>query len=163
MRPQEIGHSIQRARKARGITQARLAEEAGVSRTTINQLENGALPDLGIKKIQAILARLGMALSLEQADDRPDSIKMSAITSSVSFQTPLTEDELVKALITGKIPAGKRPHFRVLLDEGSHPLLISLAREAKRWTKAGRIERNLAKIAREVGSTKRTEDWLKTV
>jgi hypothetical protein len=86
---------------------------------------------------------------------------MSATTSSVSYRVPLTEDELVRALISGRVPAGKRPHFRTLLDEGPSTLLLSLAREARRWTKPGRIEKNLVKIAREVGTTKKVEEWLK--
>ncbi len=144
------------------MTQARLAAEAGLSRTTLNQLENGLFPDLGVKKVQAILDRLGLALSIQPATDRADPIRMAAATASVSYKTPLTEDELIHALINGRIPSGKRPHFRTLLDEGTPTLLKGLIKEAGLWTKPGRVEKNLAKIAREVGSTKRIEDWLKT-
>ena len=87
---------------------------------------------------------------------------MAAATASVSYKDPLTEDQLIQALINGKIPSGKRPHFRTLLDEGSPALLPAVVKEAGKWTKPGRVEKNLAKIAREVGSTKRMEDWLKT-
>lgn len=162
MRLQALGHEIRRARIARGLTQARLAAEAGLSRTTLNRLENGLFPDLGVRKVQAILDRLGLALSIQPAVDRSDPIRMAATTASVSFRTALTEDELVHALINGKIPPGKRPHFRTLLDEGTPTLLKGLVREAGQWTKPGRVEKNLRRIAREVGSTKRTEDWLKT-
>ena len=162
MRLQALGYEIRRARTARGMTQARLAAEAGLSRTTLNQLENGLFPDLGVRKVQAILDRLGLALSIQQAADRADPIRMAATTASVSYRTPLTEEELIHALINGKIPSGKRPHFRTLLDEGTPTLLKGLVRDAAQWTKPGRLEKNLAKIAREVGSTKRIEDWLKT-
>jgi transcriptional regulator with XRE-family HTH domain len=161
MRLQELGREIRRVRLEHELTQAELAKDAGISRTTLNQLENGLSPDLGVRKVQAILERLNLRLSVEPAEARPDSIKMSATTSSVSYRDPLTEDELVRALISGRIPRGKRPHFRTLLDEGSNPLLLSLVREARRWTKAGRIEKNLAKIAREVDATKKVEEWLK--
>ena len=162
MRLQALGYEIRRARTARGMTQARLAAEAGLSRTTLNQLENGLFPDLGVRKVQAILDRLGLALSIQQAADRADPIRMAARTASVSYKSPLTEEELIHALIKGRIPQGKRPHFRTLLDEGSPTLLKGLVKEAGQWTKPGRVEKNLAKIAREVGSTKRMEDWLKT-
>jgi len=161
MRLQALGYEIRRARTARGMTQARLAAESGLSRTTLNQLENGLFPDLGVRKVQAILDRLGLALSIQQAADRADPIRMAATTASVSYRSPLTEEELIHALINGKIPSGKRPHFRTLLDEGTPTLLKGLVREAAQWTKPGRVEKNLAKIAREVGSTKRIEDWLK--
>jgi transcriptional regulator with XRE-family HTH domain len=162
MRLQALGYEIRRARVVRGLTQARLAADAGVSRTTLNQLENGLFPDLGVRKVQAILDRLGLALYIQQATDQADPIRMAAATASVSYKDPLTEDKLIQALINGKIPSGKRPHFRTLLDEGSPALLTALVREAGHWTKPGRVEKNLAKIAREVGSTKRMEDWLKT-
>jgi transcriptional regulator with XRE-family HTH domain len=162
MRLQALGYEIRRARTARGITQARLATQAGLSRTTLNQLENGLFPDLGVRKVQAILDCLDLELSIQQAADRSDPIRMAATTASVSYKSPLTEDELIHALINGRIPQGKRPHFRTLLDEGSPTLLKGLVKEAGQWTKPGRVEKNLAKIAREVGSTKRMEDWLKT-
>ncbi len=162
MRLQALGYEIRRARTARGMTQARLAAEAGLSRTTLNQLENGLFPDLGVRKVQALLDRLGLALAIQPAPSRADPIRMAAATASVSYRNPLSEDELIHALITGRIPSGKRPHFRTLLDEGGPTLLNSLVREAGQWTKPGRVERNIAKIARDVSSTKRIEDWLKT-
>jgi transcriptional regulator with XRE-family HTH domain len=162
MRLQELGYQIRRARIARGMTQARLAAEAGLSRTTLNQLENGLFPDLGVRKVQAILARLGLALAIEQAKPRQDFIRMACTTASVSYKKVLTEDELVQALLTGKLPRGKRPHFRTLLDEATPALLRGLVGEASRWTKPRRMEKNLARIGREVGSTRRMEDWLKT-
>jgi len=162
MRLQALGYEIRRARTARGMTQAQLAAEAGLSRTTLNQLENGLFPDLGVRKVQALLDCLGLTLAIQPAPGRADPIRMAAMTASVSYRTRLTEDELVHVLITGRIPSGKRPHLRTLLDEGTPTLLNRLVREAGQWTKPGRVERNLAKIAREVGAMKRTEDWLKT-
>jgi len=162
MRLQALGYEIRRARIAHGLTQARLAADARLSRTTLNQLENGLFPDLGVRKVQAILDHLGLTLSVQQATDRADPIRMAATTASVSYKEPLTEDELIHALIKGRIPPGKRPHFRTLLNEGSPTLLKSLLREAGLWTKPGRVEKNLAKIAREVGATKRIDEWLKT-
>jgi transcriptional regulator with XRE-family HTH domain len=159
VRIQALGYEIRRARNERGLTQAKLAVEAGVSRTTLNQLENGLFPELGIRKVQALLDRLGLTLAIQPAPGRADPIRMAAMTASVSYKTRLTEDELIHALITGRVPSGKRPHFRTLLDEGTPALLSRLVREAGQWTKPGRVERNLARIAREVGSTKRTEDW----
>ena len=162
MRLQELGYEIRRARIARGMTQARLAAEAGLSRTTLNQLENGLFPDLGVKKVQAILGRLGLSLAVQQAAVRQNFIRMACTTASVSYRSALTEDDLVQALLTGKVPPGKKPHLRTLLDEATSALLKGLVSEAGRWTKPGRVERNLAKIGRQVRSTRRMEDWLKT-
>ena len=161
MRLQELGYEIRRARIARGMTQARLAAEAGLSRTTLNQLENGLFPDLGVKKVQAILGRLGLSLAVQQAAARQDFIRMACTSASVSYRNALTEDDLIKALLTGKVPPGKKPHLRTLLDEAAPALLKGLVSEADEWTKPGRVERNLAKIGRQVRSTRRMEDWLK--
>ncbi len=155
MRLQEIGYQIRQARAAQGLTQAQLSAAAGVSRTTLNQLENGLFPDLGIKKLRAILEQVGLALTIgpAQKTSAPDFIRMACTTASVSFRNALTEDELIRALLTGKIPPAKRPHFRTLLDEATPALRQGLIEEAGRWTKPGRVERNLAMIARDIKQT----------
>ncbi|MGH9927712.1 MAG: helix-turn-helix transcriptional regulator, partial [Pyrinomonadaceae bacterium] len=48
MRLEQIGSEIKRFRQARRLTQAQLATGAGITRTTLNQLENGAVGDLGV-------------------------------------------------------------------------------------------------------------------
>lgn len=62
MRLQEIGHRIRSERRTKGLTQARLAEEAGLSRATLNGLEKGTVRELGFHKLDAILGILGLAL-----------------------------------------------------------------------------------------------------
>lgn len=152
MRLQELGYRIRRARQAKGLTQARLADQAGLSRTTLNQLENGLTRDLGVKKVQAILHYLGLELSLQEAS--PPSlnfVRMAVTTANVSFKSLLTEDDLVRALLTGNVPPSKRPHFRVLLEEAPTELMKGLVSETTRWTKPGRIKNNLTRIARDLG------------
>lgn len=152
MRLQEIGYQIRQARVERGLTQAQLSVAAGVSRTTLNQLENGLFPDLGVKKLRAILDQVGLALAIQPAQKTtaPDFVRMACITANVSYRSALTEDELIRALLTGKIPTGRRPHFRTLLDEATPALMQGLVKEAGRWTKPGRVEKNLQKIVREI-------------
>lgn len=149
MRLQEIGFRLRAARLEQKRTQAQLAKAAGVSRTTLNQLESGLVIDLGVQRLRAILREVGLDLLLGQSnsDPAPDFIRMAATSASVSFRTPLSEDELIRALLTGKVPASRRPHFRTLLEEASPALLQGLVEEARRWTKPGRVERNLAQIA----------------
>lgn len=163
MRIQEIGYEIRRARVARGLTQAEVATAAHLSRVTLNQLETGKFPDLGVKKLQAILQHLGLTLAVQPATKprRPDSIRIASTTASVSFRQLLTEDELIHALLTGKIPNGKKPHFRVLLDEAKPSLIRGLMDEVGRWSTPGRIEKNLRKIATTVRATERMDEWLK--
>lgn len=164
MKLRELGFEIRKRRLARGLTQAQVAKAAGVSRTTLNQLENGVFPDLGVRKVQAILDHLGLTLAVQPMGqpDRPNFVQMASATASVSFRTPLTEDELVNAFLTGKVPPRKRAHLRTLLDEASPSLLNGLIRELSKWSKPGRVGKNVAKIANEVGSSRRIESWLKT-
>jgi transcriptional regulator with XRE-family HTH domain len=164
MRLQDISYRIREARIGQGLTQAQLAAAAGVSRTTLNQLENGLFPDLGVKKLRAILDQLGLALVIQPAEktSAPDFVRMACTTANVSYRDTLSEDELIRALLTGKIPAGRRPHFRTLFDEATPALLQGLAQEAGRWTKPGRLEKNLGMIAKEINSKRRIGVWLKT-
>lgn len=162
MRIQEIGHRIRQVRLGLGWTQARLAASAGLSRTTLNQLESGLFPDLGVKKLQALLEPLGLALSVEEAPKaRPqDFIRMACTTASVSYRNELTEDELVRVLLTGKVPPGKRPHLRALFDEAPPSLLNGLVEQVGHWAKRGRVENNLVAIARDAGAARKIGEWL---
>jgi len=67
----DLGEHLRKARKMAGMTQARLALQGGVSRAVVNQLENGVLGDLGIRKILRICAVLGLSLKLTAADEPP--------------------------------------------------------------------------------------------
>ncbi len=165
MRLQEIGYEIRRARIDRGLTQAKLAAAAGLSRVTLNQLETGRFPDLGAKKLQTLLEHIGLTLAIQPAprSRRSDFIRIASTTASVSFKHLLTEDELIGALLSGKIPWRKKPHFRALLDEAKPALIRGLLDEVSRWSKPGRIEKNLRKIAEAVGATERINEWLTTV
>lgn len=62
-----IGQKIAGARKKQAWSQAQLAEQASVSRATIEALENGRTGELGFSKITKILAALGMELKLEES------------------------------------------------------------------------------------------------
>jgi transcriptional regulator with XRE-family HTH domain len=148
----ELGCRIRRARQARGLTQARLASQANLSRITLNQLENGLFRDLGIRKVQSVLRYLGLEFALQEAGSHSqDFLRIATTTANVSFKNLLTEDELVRALLTGKVPPSRRPHFRVLLEEASAAILRGLIGEINQWTKSGKIEKNLARIARDLG------------
>ncbi|RCK37255.1 helix-turn-helix domain-containing protein [Thalassospira xiamenensis] len=63
----DIGEKIRQQRKSLGLRQAALASKAGISRSTLVALENGNLPELGFGKICALLAALGLDLSITPA------------------------------------------------------------------------------------------------
>ena len=163
MRLQELGYTIRKARLARGLTQAQVASSAGVSRTTMNQLENGLFPDIGVRKAQTILEALGLDLQVRpaQRSRRPDFVRMACASASTSYKEKLTEGELVRSLLTGRIPPRRRPHFRMLLDEAPVPVLKGMADDIGKYVQPGRVSRNLAVIANALGSLRRLKGWLK--
>lgn len=68
----EIGRHISEARKAKQITQLELASKAGVSRPTIDLLENGRATEIGYSRLTRILAVLGLELRIQPiAPERP--------------------------------------------------------------------------------------------
>lgn len=161
MRLQEFGYIVRKARRARDMTQAELAESSGLSRTTINQIENGVFPDIGMNKAQGILAPLGLALQIQpvRRSNRPNFVRMARSSASVSFREKLSESELVRALLTGRVPVNRRPHFRVLLREVPPGVLKGLAEDVGKWAKPGRVEQNLAGIAMHL-KIRRLPQWL---
>lgn len=67
----EIGELLHARRKALGLSQLQVASSNGMSRVTISRLENGKLPELGIRKVMAICATLGLELTVKEASQRP--------------------------------------------------------------------------------------------
>ena len=62
-----LGGQIAERRKALKLSQAALARKAGVSRATLDALENGRAGELGFSKIARLLAALGLELKLAAA------------------------------------------------------------------------------------------------
>ena len=91
-----------------------------------------------------------------------DYLRMACTSANVSFKSALTEDELIHALVTGKVPAKRGPHLRTLFDEAPMALLRGLVEEAAGWMKPGKLERNLRKLVNDLGVSRSAERWLKT-
>ena len=162
MKLEEIGGEIRRFRRARGLTQMQLSTAAHVTRTTLNQLENGLLKDLGIRKVQTILEQVGLVLKVSDASVEPkstDFLRLASTSASVSFKDALTEKELLRVMLTGKVPAERRPHIRLLLEEAPRSLVEGLAQQVARWARPGKVERNLEKIAADVGVAATARKW----
>ncbi len=82
MRLQELGYVIRKARLAKGLTQEDIGSMAKLSRVTINQLENGVFPDIGVRKAQAILELVGLTLQIQPAACRGRS-SLERITNHI--------------------------------------------------------------------------------
>ena len=67
----EIGQRIRRERKQRKMSQSALAELLGMSRSTISQIENGTVQDIGVRKLIRILEVLDLELRVRLAGSPP--------------------------------------------------------------------------------------------
>ena len=68
---QEIGELLHRRRKTLGLSQQQVAGANGMSRVTLSRFENGRLPEIGIRKVMAICATLGLELTVKDISQRP--------------------------------------------------------------------------------------------
>ena len=164
LRLPELGHAIRNARIARQITQESLARAAGLSRLTLNQLENGVFPDLGIKKVGMILNTLGLELQVKPIatiQKGTDFLSMASSSASVSLKEPLPADELEHALLSGKIPSHKEAHIITLLEEAPLWMLNGLVEQVGAWVKPGKVQRNLQKLAQTLGVSPEVGQWQK--
>lgn len=66
----KIGQIVATTRVDRGLRQVDLAGKAGLSRATIDALENGRASDIGVSRLSRVLSVLGLELSITPAANR---------------------------------------------------------------------------------------------
>jgi transcriptional regulator with XRE-family HTH domain len=130
----DIGQLVQARREGLGLSQARLARLAGLSRATINQLENGNLVDLGAAKLMTLLDLLGMDLDARPRAPRPKALALLSQTASVSYKHALPPGALADALVAGTLPPALVPQVATLLDEAPLPLIVASVAEVAQRT-----------------------------
>jgi transcriptional regulator with XRE-family HTH domain len=62
-----LGTEIAQRRKKLNLSQTALARNAGVSRATLDALENGRAGEMGYSRLTRLLAALGLELKLQAA------------------------------------------------------------------------------------------------
>jgi transcriptional regulator with XRE-family HTH domain len=65
--PASLGDAIRHYRTAAGLTQAQLAEMAGLQRSYLSELESGKETEQ-LKRILRVLRQLGVRMTLDEAD-----------------------------------------------------------------------------------------------
>lgn len=68
---QTLGQNISVYRQEKGISQQKMADHLGISRATINALENGRSGDIGIRKVMKILDYLGKEMTIRDKSPFP--------------------------------------------------------------------------------------------
>ena len=72
----------------------RLAKTAGLSRTTISQLESATLVDLGVTKLARLLELMGLAFEAQPRATPHRGRLVASPTASVSYRSPLDAGQL---------------------------------------------------------------------
>jgi HTH-type transcriptional regulator / antitoxin HipB len=65
--PSSLGEAIRHYRREAGLTQAQLAEMAGLQRSYLSELENGKETEQ-VKRLLRVLRQLGVRITLDKAD-----------------------------------------------------------------------------------------------
>lgn len=153
MRLTEIGEKIKEQRLALGLTQEQLSRLAQLSRTTINQLENGTLSDLGYSKLAHLLGILGLNLEAQPVKGLQHGLSVAARSASTSYREALSPDGLATILRSGQLPSKYYPHLMVLLDETPLPVVLKAVREAVELAPGAtsrQVMQNISKWAKEL-------------
>jgi transcriptional regulator with XRE-family HTH domain len=134
MNLQDLAPLIQSRREALGLSQDRLAKLCGLSRATVNQLENGTLVDLGAAKLLGLFNLLGIELDAKAKPAKRNALALLSQTASVSYRQALQPSDLAAALVDGTLPEAITPHVATLLDEAPLPLILATVEQVARKT-----------------------------
>ena len=150
----DIGQLVLARREALGLSQARLARLAGLSRATVNQLENGSLVDLGAAKLMVLLNLLGMDLAAQARPRQAQALALLSQTASVSYKRVLLPSTLADALVAGVLPPVLVAQVATLLDEAPLALIVASVEEvaARTQTPPKRLWKHLAQWAQALQS-----------
>ncbi len=156
----ELGQALRARRAEMGLSQAQVAALAGLSRQTINQLEAGTVPDLGLNKAERLASVLGLGLRVEpglvtaKLRRRMSPLSRAATTAGVSYKNPINGTALKRILSSGRVPEKYIPHVHALLDDAPVSLLAAVAEQLDGESNVGRREiwKNYRSLAHEVKS-----------
>lgn len=162
----ELSQLVKTRRNDMGLTQAQLSLLSGLSRATVNQLENGTIKDLSITRIAKLFGVLGLSMTFSSTRTKraPEPGRTSALeratrSASVSYAAMLEPPQLEQAIATAIPPTGFEPHMNATLEDASIQLLSEVVEEVHA---SSTIERsvlwdNLRKMAALLGS--RRDIW----
>jgi transcriptional regulator with XRE-family HTH domain len=156
----ELGNALRARRTEMGLSQARVATLSGLSRQTVNQIETGAIPDLGLNKAERLASVLGLMLHVDVGREshekraRMAPLVRAAATASVSYKTRIAPTTLKRILATGEMSEKYIPHVSSLLDDAPASLLSAVAEQLHNEANLSReaVWKNYRSLARQVKS-----------
>jgi transcriptional regulator with XRE-family HTH domain len=140
----QIGKYIHLKRMEMGLSQEHVAKLAGLSRVTVNQLENGTLKDLGFAKLKTVMDILGMDIDIFKQPAMKSALTVAARNISTSYKHSITPEILSNILRSGTAPECFHPHLMALLDETPLSVVVkAIAEAATAQTPTRKIMKNL--------------------
>ena len=165
---QELGSSVRTRRSDMGLTQTTLAKLSGLSRATVNQVENGTINDLSLTRASKLLGVLGLSMTVTTPRPRhsksrgakSSALDLAARTAGVSYRVAMNADQLRDSLSTGAVPPEFMPHVHTLLEEAPVSLLATVVEELHEELGVDRpqVWKRMRTLAHQFKSTR--ELWL---
>jgi len=128
----ELSSIVKRQRTEMGLSQERLAELAGLSRATINELETGKLTNLSLTRAERLANVLGYGLGMtgtrkaKSDKETGSALETAARSGSISYRDQIPPETLRHAVLTGVIPPKHIAQLRALLDEAPLSVLSAV-------------------------------------
>jgi transcriptional regulator with XRE-family HTH domain len=163
---QELGQNVRQRRTDMALTQTALAQLSGLSRATINQIENGSIRDLSLSRTARLLDAVGLNVQLSPARQRHlhgnenlphrSALELAAQSASVSYRTVLPASELGEVLSSGDIDPDFLPHVFTLLEEAPVSLLARVVEElhSQQGLAHAAVWQTMRRLARQLKSTR---------
>ena len=165
---QELGSTVRTRRSDMGLTQTTLAKLSGLSRATVNQVENGIINDLSLTRASKLLGVLGLFITvaaprprhLKSGDAKSSALDLAARTAGVSYRVAMSADQLRDSLSSGAVPPEFMPHVHTLLEEAPVSLLAAVVEELHEELGVDRTQvwKKMRTLAHQFKSSK--ELWL---
>ena len=160
----ELGAAVRTRRSDMGLSQAVVAELSGLSRSTVNSLENGSIKDLSLNRASKLLDVLGLSLTMAQARPRPKSaapvrsspLAIAARGANVRYKSQVTPDELRLALVKAQAPVRVFANVRSLLEDVPVATLAQVVEQIHTETKVARSDvwKNMRQLAHQMKVTR---------
>ena len=156
----ELGALVRRRRAEIGLTQAAVAALSGLSRATVNKLENDALEsDLSLNRAARLAETLGLQLMVAptgRGSGKSSALDLAARAASVSYRVPVQPDQLRHALTGGELAPAFLPHMNTLLEEAPVALLAQVVEQlhVEEGHDRARIWKRMRELSQRVKSSR---------
>lgn len=151
----EVGNAIRRRRVELGLTQALLADLAGLRRHAISDIEHGRLGKLSHEPVRHLMIVVGLSPGLPPFKPKyaKKALWMAANSASVSYRRAICPEQLGHTLSTGHLPPQFIPQIGTFLEEAPVPLLVMAVEEAAAGQRIDpqAVWRNVALLADRLG------------